>query len=251
MERFIRSRSRSLLEIRTIFNQNSVSHPSEVVHQAVPEFLVRSGFALLQPSLNMLHLAGIYHHQLALTSIMYLSQSQMLNCPVTSLLRFAAYKSLTKFLPWVSPKVAENDPENVYETMEVSYAWTRDAPWRAGSLKDDLVNSGVPFATKIGFLELPRLYRLGQVSEELWPAILPPEGISIHIKVDNNGAIGLSAGTTPHPHTKYFDRMEVNYVQEQVQLQRVLLQKIPTEDNIADFFTKPCQSPNLGASVKV
>lgn len=173
MERFIRSRSRGLLEIRTIFNQNSVSHPSEVVHQTVPEFLVRSGFALLQPSLNMLHLAGIYHHQLALTNIMYLSQSQMLNCPVTSLLRFAAYKSLTKFLPWVSPKVAENDPENVYETMEVSYAWTRDAPWRAGSLKDDLVNSGVPFATKIGFLELPRLYRLGQVSEELWPAILP------------------------------------------------------------------------------
>ena len=33
--------------------------------------------------------------------------------------------------------------------------------------------------------------------------------------------------------------MEVNYVQEQVQLERVLLQKIPTEDNIADIFTKP------------
>jgi hypothetical protein len=33
--------------------------------------------------------------------------------------------------------------------------------------------------------------------------------------------------------------MEANYVQEQVQLQRVLLQKIPTEDNIADVFTKP------------
>lgn len=247
MERFIRSRSRGLLEIRTIFNQNPVSHPSEVVHQTVPELLVRCGFALLQPSLNMLHLADMCHHQLALTSIMYLSQPQILSCPVTSLLRFAAYKSLTKFLPWVSPKVAEN----VYETMEASYAWTRDAPWRAGSLKDDLVNSGVPFATKIVLLELPRRYRVGQVSEELWPAILLSEGISIHIKADNNGAIGLSAGTTPHPHTKYFDRMEVNYVQEQVQLQRVLLQKIPTEDNIADFFTKPCQSPNLGASVKV
>ena len=77
------------------------------------------------------------------------------------------------------------------------------------------------------------------MSEELWPTILPPEGISIHIKADNNGAIGLSAGTTPHSHTKQFDKMEVNYVQEQVQLQRVLLQKIPTEDNIADIFTKP------------
>jgi hypothetical protein len=80
---------------------------------------------------------------------------------------------------------------------------------------------------------------LRQVSEELWPVIVPPEGISIHIKADNNGAIGLSAGTTPHSHTKHYDRMEVNYVQEQVQLQRVLLQKIPTEDNIADIFTKP------------
>jgi hypothetical protein len=219
-----------------------------------------------------------------------------------SLLRFAAYKSLMKFLPWVSPKVAENDAENACETMEASYAWTRDAPWRAGSLKDDLANSGVPFATKIVFLELPlleysvamlhghlreaeearifqssivdifvsqgvqwlrlwygfqdalqlpRRHRLGEVSEELWPAILPLEGISIHIKADNNEAIGLSAGTTPHPHPKYFGRMEVNYVQEQVQLQRVLLQKIPTEANIADVFTKPCQSPNLGDSVKV
>lgn len=80
---------------------------------------------------------------------------------------------------------------------------------------------------------------LRQVSEELWPVILPLEGVSIHIKADNNGAIGLSAGTTPHSHTKHFDKMEVNYVQEQVQLQRVLLQKIPTEDNIADIFTKP------------
>jgi hypothetical protein len=50
MERFIRSRSRGLLEIRTIFNQNSASRPSEVVqfvHQTVPEFLVRAGFATL------------------------------------------------------------------------------------------------------------------------------------------------------------------------------------------------------------
>jgi len=78
-----------------------------------------------------------------------------------------------------------------------------------------------------------------KVSKEIWPAILPPEGISIHIKADNNGAIGLSAGTTPHSHTKHFNRMEFNYVQKQIQLQRVLLQKIPTEDNIADIFTKP------------
>jgi hypothetical protein len=33
--------------------------------------------------------------------------------------------------------------------------------------------------------------------------------------------------------------MEVDYVQEQVQLQRVLLQKLPTEDNTANIFTKP------------
>jgi hypothetical protein len=33
--------------------------------------------------------------------------------------------------------------------------------------------------------------------------------------------------------------MEVGYVQEQVQLQGVLLQKIPTEDNIVEIFAKP------------
>jgi hypothetical protein len=55
---YIRSRSRGLLEIRSVVDQNSASSsPSsdiiQFIHQTVPELLLRKGLELLQPSINI------------------------------------------------------------------------------------------------------------------------------------------------------------------------------------------------------
>jgi transposase InsO family protein len=85
---------------------------------------------------------------------------------------------------------------------------------------------------------------LTHLAQELWPEVLPGP-IPIYIHADNNGAVGLASATAPHSQTKHFDRMEVRYVQEQVQLRKVLMKKIHTDNNIADIFTKPLSEPKF------
>ena len=94
MERYIRSRSRGLLEIRNVARDIDIVSPSRsdavrFIHHTVPEFLSRKGLALLQLSENS-HMAGVCHHLIAVTCINYLSEPAIISCPFMKLLRFAA-----------------------------------------------------------------------------------------------------------------------------------------------------------------
>ena len=103
MEKFIRSRSRGLLEIRSVSKQstsNAIPESQQVVHfihQSVPEFLLRVGFAILVPAIDILRLPGLCHHQIALTSIEYLSKPEILNGASMKVLRYFAKNELKQF----------------------------------------------------------------------------------------------------------------------------------------------------------
>jgi hypothetical protein len=92
------------------------------------------------------------------------------------------------------------------------------------------------------------------LAEELWPAVVQtPTQISNDdgqpeitmpatvIKGDNNGALSIAKATQRHAKTKHFDPLIVRYCQEQQQAKHVSFQRVDTEDNLADIFTKPLE----------
>jgi hypothetical protein len=92
------------------------------------------------------------------------------------------------------------------------------------------------------------------LAQELWPAIVQtPTRISNDnghpevrmpatvFKGDNNGAMGIVKATQGHAKTKHFDPLIVRYCQEHQQFKHVNFQRVDTEDNLADIFTKPLE----------
>ena len=60
----------------------------------------------------------------------------------------------------------------------------------------------------------------------------------VSLSVDNQGARDLAYNPEHHPKTKHIDRKHF-YIRELVEMGRISVPFVPTEDNVADFFTKP------------
>ena len=57
------------------------------------------------------------------------------------------------------------------------------------------------------------------------------------IKGDNRGAIALSKNTKDHSKIKHID-IRHHYIRELVQSNIIILEQVPSADNLADLFTK-------------
>ena len=58
------------------------------------------------------------------------------------------------------------------------------------------------------------------------------------IHVDNQGTINLAKNPVNHQRSKHID-IKYHFIRSEIQAGTVKLEYIPTEDNIADIFTKP------------
>jgi hypothetical protein len=67
---------------------------------------------------------------------------------------------------------------------------------------------------------------------------------------DNQGAIALSKDNKFHTRTKHIN-IRYHYICEAVENKNILMQYIPTDDNIADIFTKALPKPKLIKFVKL
>lgn len=73
--------------------------------------------------------------------------------------------------------------------------------------------------------------------------------LELHIKstepplllCDNLSAIFLSSNPVVHRRSKHFE-IDQHYVRERVERNQLRVRYVPTEEQIADIFTKPCSS---------
>ena len=65
------------------------------------------------------------------------------------------------------------------------------------------------------------------------PHLLP--GI---IKGNNRGAIALTKNTKDHGKIKHID-IHHHYIRELLEAGRIIMEQVPSADNLADIFTKP------------
>lgn len=161
MERFIRSRSRGLLEVKRLADKNTTELSSrpvvvQFIHQTVPEFLLRKGLHLLQPSIDLHYVAGVCHHQIAMTCLHYLGRRHIISSASMTLLRFTAQVVSTSFLPWVEPKVTEHDATRACEALLADYSSLVELV-RSTQDKRLFPNPSVNYARNIVFSELPLL----------------------------------------------------------------------------------------------
>ena len=62
--------------------------------------------------------------------------------------------------------------------------------------------------------------------------------IKIPIKCDNTSAINLSKNPIQHSRTKYIE-IRHHFLKDHVQNKNIILEFVPTKDQLADIFTKP------------
>ena len=60
----------------------------------------------------------------------------------------------------------------------------------------------------------------------------------IHLSLDNKAAIDSSYNPENHSRTKHIDRRHY-FVRELVESNRIVVPYVPSDANLADFFTKP------------
>lgn len=149
LNRFIRSRSRGLLEVR--------GDTIQFIHQTVPEFLVRKGLKLLQPSVVFSDIAARCHHQIATICIKYLSQRQIILCPSMTLLRFSTRQHSRYFLGWVRPGVTQEDANRASHSLMTTYGHTTIHRPLPGKISHQISDAKVAEALQTLFFELPLL----------------------------------------------------------------------------------------------
>lgn len=66
----------------------------------------------------------------------------------------------------------------------------------------------------------------------------------VYLNVDNRGAIDLAKNPIHHQRTKHID-IRFHYIRSQIQDKTVQLNYVPTEENIADMFTKAVSKRSL------
>ena len=64
------------------------------------------------------------------------------------------------------------------------------------------------------------------------------------LNVDNQGAIALAKNPVYHQRSKHID-IRYHYIRLEVENKNVELIYVPSEDNVADIFTKPLTKKNL------
>ncbi len=67
---------------------------------------------------------------------------------------------------------------------------------------------------------------------------------SVLIQVDNQGAINLARNPVHHQRSKHID-IKYHFIRSEIQAGIVSLEYVPTEENIADIFTKPTSKGKL------
>ena len=58
------------------------------------------------------------------------------------------------------------------------------------------------------------------------------------VNVDNQGAINLAKNPMYHKRSKHI-QVKYHFIRDEIRSGKIELQYIPTEDNVADIFTKP------------
>jgi hypothetical protein len=67
---------------------------------------------------------------------------------------------------------------------------------------------------------------------------------------DNQGAIALSKDNKFHARTKHID-IRYHFIREAVENKKIHMHYVPTDDNVADIFTKPLAKPKFEKFVKM
>ena len=71
-----------------------------------------------------------------------------------------------------------------------------------------------------------------QLTQELLGNLVP-----IKLNVDNQGAIQLAKNPVHHQRTKHID-IKIHYVRQEIINNNIILNYVPSNDNVADIFTK-------------
>ena len=87
------------------------------------------------------------------------------------------------------------------------------------------------------------------MKEALWlrsfiNKIQGPQGKTIVINCDNQGAIGLAKDNKFHSRTKHID-LCYHFIREAVEENKITMEYIPTGENVADIFTKALPRPKF------
>jgi hypothetical protein len=67
---------------------------------------------------------------------------------------------------------------------------------------------------------------------------------NVLIQVDNQGAINLARNPVHHQRSKHRD-IKYHFIRSEIQVGIISLKYVPSEDNIADIFTKPASKGKL------
>merc|ERR1712212_1155612 len=67
---------------------------------------------------------------------------------------------------------------------------------------------------------------------------------TVHLHVDNKGAIALAKNPVHHQRSKHID-IRYHFIRSEVEKKIVNLVYVPSNDNIADIFTKPVSKNKL------
>lgn len=81
---------------------------------------------------------------------------------------------------------------------------------------------------------------LQAICAELGVEVSPPH----RLWCDNTSAIALASNSVLHARTKHIE-VGVHFIREKVVDNSVEVGQVPTEDNIADVFTKPLREPRF------
>jgi hypothetical protein len=71
-------------------------------------------------------------------------------------------------------------------------------------------------------------------------------GGKLLIKIDNQGAMNLAKNPVHHQRSKHID-IKYHFIRSEIQEGRINLEYIPSEENIADVFTKPASKTKLNS----
>jgi hypothetical protein len=97
---------------------------------------------------------------------------------------------------------------------------------------------------KAEYIALTHAVQEGNFLRQLLADMQGRTDIHIDLFVDNKGAIDLAKNPVHHQRSKHID-IRYHYVRSQIQDGSVILHYVPSENNIADMFTKPVTKANL------
>ena len=72
----------------------------------------------------------------------------------------------------------------------------------------------------------------------------------VTLKCDNQGVIALSKDNKFHAWTKHID-IQYHFIQEAVENKKISIKYVPTDENMADIFTKPLPKAKFCHSIKL